>query len=278
MKTLNKFILALVCTFAVTACGSDNEKADDGSFETGKFNLEATPGIKGPLKDYFTVNQAVLEVEEDEFSGDPTGFLMVEVTRTQEPYSFDAADAENTDCVRSDKSFEWTMTASVSDASGVPIADGLGPYACDGFNKLLALNEGETMWLKFRDLYGLSEKAAEAEEVVLASTLEGDDDGYSSADTDDDDAEEQTASATGSTGSVDWDEALDDYEDFVEEYVALAKQAQQGDQTAAMEALQLKRESMELYRKMDAARGTMSPRQVNRMMQINQKMAAMQLQ
>lgn len=73
-------------------------------------------------------------------------------------------------------------------------------------------------------------------------------------------------------GTEDWDALLDSYEDFVDEYIALMKKAQQGDMSAVSEYGTYMEKAQELGDKMSKAQGQMSAAQWARYSKILQKM------
>lgn len=75
-----------------------------------------------------------------------------------------------------------------------------------------------------------------------------------------------------SSGSEDWDAMLDEYEKYVDKYIALLKKAKQGDMNALTEYVGMMEQAEELGEKMEDAQGEMSPAQWSRYLNILQKM------
>ena len=72
--------------------------------------------------------------------------------------------------------------------------------------------------------------------------------------------------------SEDWDAVLDEYENYVDKYIALLKKAKQGDMSALSEYAGMMEKAQELGGKMDDAQGEMSSAQWSRYTRILQKM------
>ena len=75
-----------------------------------------------------------------------------------------------------------------------------------------------------------------------------------------------------SCDSEDWDAVLDDYEEYVDKYIALLKKANQGDMSALSEYVSMMEKAEKLGEKMDGAQGQMSSAQWARYTKILQKM------
>lgn len=76
-----------------------------------------------------------------------------------------------------------------------------------------------------------------------------------------------------SAGSSDWDSLLDTYEQYVDKYISCVKKAANGDATALVEYPSLLEKAQELSNKLQDAQGNMSSSQLDRYMQITNKMA-----
>ena len=106
---------------------------------------------------------------------------------------------------------------------------------------------------------------AEYAEYKGGSTVDSDSDESSTDEADVDESESED-------GTEDWDALLDSYEDFVDEYIALMKKAQQGDMSAVSEYGTYMEKAQELGDKMSKAQGQMSAAQWARYSKILQKM------
>ena len=85
-------------------------------------------------------------------------------------------------------------------------------------------------------------------------------------------AEEETS--TTSTASNDFDEVLDSYEEYVDQYVSYMKKAANGDMSALTEYPALMEKAQEVSKKLEDSKDEMSAAQASRYMQITNKMTA----
>ncbi len=76
------------------------------------------------------------------------------------------------------------------------------------------------------------------------------------------------------SGSADWDEILDEYERYMNQYVKLLKKAQNGDMSAAADMAELLEQCNELNKKLSSANDNMSVAQATRFQKIAAKMAS----
>lgn len=102
----------------------------------------------------------------------------------------------------------------------------------------------------------------EETEVEASALIDDDDD-------DDDDLLSESSSAGSSTN---WDEVLNEYEKYVNSYVALYKKAMNGDMSAMNEYASMLENAQSLSRKLESAGSNLTAAQVARMNRINQKM------
>ena len=80
--------------------------------------------------------------------------------------------------------------------------------------------------------------------------------------------EEESESSDGE----DWDSLLDSYEEYVDMYVSLLKKASSGDLSAVSEYTSYMSKAQEVSQKMANATSKLSPAQLSRFNEINQKM------
>jgi len=79
--------------------------------------------------------------------------------------------------------------------------------------------------------------------------------------------------ASSSAGSEDWDEILDEYERYVNQYVKVLKKAENGDVTAMTEMAEMMEQCNELSEKIETAEGELSTAQAARFSKIVMKAA-----
>ena len=88
------------------------------------------------------------------------------------------------------------------------------------------------------------------------------------------DDEKEEVKVTTSAASENWDEVLDEYEDFCNKTVQLAKKAQSGDMSVMTEYASLAEQAQELNEKLENAKDELSAAQVARLNKIASKMAS----
>lgn len=108
---------------------------------------------------------------------------------------------------------------------------------------------------------GVTESLGAIEEVVENIDIETEEE-----------AEEETS--TTSTASNDFDEVLDSYEEYVDQYVSYMKKAANGDMSALAEYPALMEKAQEVSKKIEDSKDEMSAAQASRYMQITNKMTA----
>ncbi len=100
---------------------------------------------------------------------------------------------------------------------------------------------------------------------------------YSSDESDASSSDASEESSSTSSSSEDWDSLLDSYSEYVDQYVALAKKAKNGDETTMSEAAELVVKANEMNSKLVGAKGDMSASQWTRYMKITAKMTKIAL-
>lgn len=88
----------------------------------------------------------------------------------------------------------------------------------------------------------------------------------------DDDADNDNTDSSYSSGSEDWDALLDSYEQYVDKYISFAKKAAKGDMNALSEYPALLQKAQNLSKKLQNAKGEMSPSQLERYARISNKL------
>lgn len=87
------------------------------------------------------------------------------------------------------------------------------------------------------------------------------------------DADETTDVSEANSGDNSYDEMLDSYEEFVDQYIKLMKKAKQGDMSATTEYMDYLQKAQELGEKMANAKGDLTAKQLARYTKIMAKMA-----
>lgn len=84
---------------------------------------------------------------------------------------------------------------------------------------------------------------------------------------------DSSSDMSSSSGSTDWDELLDSYERYVDDYIALAKKARNGDMSALSEYASVLQDANDLSEKIQGAKSEMSTSQIARYNKISIKLA-----
>lgn len=117
---------------------------------------------------------------------------------------------------------------------------------------------------------GNSEESVEDKLERLGDKLEQTVEGSHSDDAVESDYEEESDAV--SSSSSDWDSALDESEEYVDEYIKFYKKAMEGDMSAMSEYASLLEKAQSMYDKLDGAQGEMTASQLARLNKIQMKM------
>ncbi|MEG2573943.1 MAG: hypothetical protein RSA44_04690, partial [Bacteroides sp.] len=92
------------------------------------------------------------------------------------------------------------------------------------------------------------------------------------------DSSSESSSENVSENVSDWDEVLNEYEEYVDSYVKLLKQAKNGDVSAITESANLMKSAESLGSKLENAKDNMSAAQVKKYMKLQEKMLSAAIQ
>ena len=87
-----------------------------------------------------------------------------------------------------------------------------------------------------------------------------------------DEIEDLTDSEDGHSGSANWDKTLDDYEDYVDQYIVLLEKAMNGDASAMSEYPALMQKAQELQGDLENVQSEFSSSQASRLLKIQNKL------
>jgi len=78
----------------------------------------------------------------------------------------------------------------------------------------------------------------------------------------------------------DWDQVLENYEEYIEEYITLLKKTKDGDTSVMTEYMQVMEKANKLSEKMKNAGNEMTPKQMKKLMNLQNKLsnAALEMQ
>lgn len=241
-----------------------------------------TTTISGDLSDCFEVVDQECIVKLDKKGKIEWGSTWsVKIRRTDKPFPF--ADGIDVSAYGT-----WGSSVEAHGGFGIEIVDengttvqktsategGLsGPYSHEDVEYLFKLKPGETGTIR----WSVEDNALNAKELkfTISSAFElceksGDSsDNYSDDDDDDDDDDNMTSSKS----STNWDAVLDEYESYVNQYIAFMKKAQKGDMSAMNDYAKMLEKAERLSDKLGGAEDEMTSTQLSRYMKITNKMA-----
>ncbi len=120
----------------------------------------------------------------------------------------------------------------------------------------------------------LKEKAAAYSSSSSSSSSESSNESSSDSFGSSDNESNETSEESTSASNTDWDEVLDEYEKYIDQYIALAKKAEAGDMSALAEYPSFLEQAQTTNEKLTKAKGEMSAAQLARYTKITSKMAS----
>ncbi len=270
MKTIKNFTI-VVMAIILASCGG--KKNSDEKIVL----IPETTHIKGDLGDYFNVVDKEYTVTDD--WGD---MVTIEVERTDMDYSFDLKGVEPYGTSGKGVTGHAGFGVEILDEDGNVIAktaataSGLsGMYSSDDMKEALKLKAGETGTVRWSFHFDSDKKPAK---FRLTSSYEEvdssnwDSDSSSSDDDDSSSSDDDDSYSNSSSGSQDWDELLESYEEYVDKYISYLKKASKGDMTALSEYPALMQKAQNFSDKMKNAESSMTASQWARYNKITMKM------
>ena len=264
-QTLNLLTTAIIA-ISLTACGGGSKKSGATS------SVEIKPQDKkvtGYLSDYLEIVDGSYKAERD----DQMIFSWVVKVKVKAIAKYDKDDYGFKD------GNHGPLYLDLTDDKGAPLTglDNLqSDYTCDSkLADILKAGTGET-WVTFTKFhegdaetypentsgFSISSKQIEKDESTTSSSSS------SSAGSDNE------SSSVSESGSEDWDKMLDDYDEYVTEYIKFYKKAMKGDNSALSEYPAMMEKATKLSESMSAAQNDnkLSATQIARMMKIQTKM------
>lgn len=268
MTKINSLLaLAFMAATLMTSCGSSNSDKK----ETGKdVSLKPkTTQIKGDLGDYFEVVDKEYKIPVSESSFDQK--ISVEVKRKDKDFPF------NTDKINpfgTNGGEEYHVGFGIEllgDNGPVQVNNATeggmgGPYSDEDVSSLFKLKKGETGYIRWT-----VNKTEGINSFQLTSALQKEDPTASTSSVSNDEA---TDEVTVTTDSKNWDNVLNDYEKYVDDYVKFYKKAMAGDNSAMTQYASLLEKAQDLQTSLAQAQNdnSLSTKQASRMLKIQQKM------
>lgn len=272
------YLSVALLSLAFYSCGKSSSSSSDSSKVTPE-----TTKVEGDLRECFeVVDKEYTPKESDHWNYDRS--LIIELKRTSEELPVDLRGLTYVNWRWIDelqgKKYNIFFDVSLLDEDGNIVAttssgDSYNPDVELQFDvtKIPNLSEAETFSIEILYSSELFENAklskfkvgstiiSERYEVVGAVSDYSEESDFD---------EEMESDAVGS--SSDWDSVLDEYEDYVNQYIKLYKKAMEGDMSAMSEYAGMLEKAQSLFSKLENAQGEMTAAQISRMNSIQMKM------
>ena len=275
---MKKGMTTLLISVFLTSCGGDEITKEDLMAFSPKLStasiLSDGKEINGELGDYLTIKNKEVTVNFLEL----TNAEWVKNTHKQ-------VWEIKLNVERTSKELEWDIETlngnytglemTIFDSKGQPIP-GLRPISCNGHRLIddgLSLDAGEDGWVTFE-----IELGDYPEEDIIKNWSKfkvGSKVGFRKESNDTEiDADLDSEGHGESLSEDEYDEMLNDYEDFVEEYIVLFKKSMSGDINAISSYPKLLEKAKKLDSEMDKARNNdkLTSKQISRFIKIQTKM------
>ena len=226
--------------------------------------------IKGELGDYLVLKNSTTEVnfKELDFIDNQVWEVKLNVLRTDKPLPYDPAELHSN---------YSSLGMTIFNKAGQPIS-GLNTAKCSGhqlIEAILSLKSGEDGWVTF-DIY----KGEKFDEGVIDdwssfevnSEIKFDQDVQKTSTTFDDDNSDYDNKSNASMSDDNFNQMMDDYEDYIDEYIKFYKKAMNGDLTALSNYPKMLEKAEAMDKSMSAAQGDMTAKQVARFLKIQLKL------
>lgn len=265
MKTIKLLGIAVMATTLMTSCGGSS-KSDTPESVTVKAKQSK---LKGDLKNYFEVVDKDYKIKVDKESYSTDGMITVEIKRTDTDFDFET-DNINPFGTNGSEDYHVGFGIEIFDESGPVIIKNAtgggmsGPYSSDDVTGLINLGKGETGYIRW-SVDGSKLKGLTTFQISSALQKE-EHESYSSGGS--------NSSSSSSSSNEDWDEVLDSYESYIDQYIKLLKKANNGDMSAMTEYASMMGKATDLSNKMSNAGSELSTTQMSRFMKMQTKLAS----
>lgn len=249
------FSIMGVSLLLLSACGGNSSQKETASttLKLGQTN------VKGDLSDYFEVVEKDYEIENNSMFN----VINVELKRIGDDLPFDP-DRANPFGVNGMGEYQEDFHVGF----GIEILDEKenvvfmkqatgsgfdGSYSTDDIENIIRLKNGETGIVR----WSVDDKVMEKGKTFrITSALK----------------REKGASLNSNKSSSEWDNVLDSYEKYIDQYVKLYKKAQAGDMSAMTEYASMLEKANDLSSKLNGAKSNMSTAQIARFTKLQSKL------
>lgn len=278
MKSM-KFLALAAIAVCLISCGDRKKSKDKDAIVLSP----ETTKIKGDLGDYFEVVNREYKLTDGDWGNKK--MISIEIRRTDIDYAFDLDGVYPYGYSGQEITGHAGFGIEIRDTDGNVIrkigatASGtLGMYSSEDMKEALRLKAGETATIRWQTEITSDNKPAKfnltsAYEEVSCSAWDSESDDGSSYVNDEEDTDDSDDTTTSSNSeNAKWDSALDEYEKYVDQYIVLYKKAMAGDISALASYANLLENAENLAEKLDEAEDEMTVEQLNRYMDITQKL------
>lgn len=266
------YLSVALLSLAFYSCGKSSSSSSDSSKVTPE-----TTKVEGDLRECFEVVDKEYTPKESDL-GSYDRSLIIELKRTSEELPVDLRGLTYDNRTWIDelqgKEYEILFDVSLLDEDGNIVATTSSGYSAIpdvelqfDVKKIPNLSEAETFSIEILYSSELFENAKLSKFKVGSAIIV---DAVSDYSEESDFDEEMESDAVGS--SSDWDSVLDEYEDYVNQYIKLYKKAMEGDMSAMSEYAGMLEKAQSLFSKLENAQGEMTAAQISRMNSIQMKM------
>jgi hypothetical protein len=284
-KVLTKLGVLFIASAILTSCGGGTNNKDN---KTAKITPETTE-ISGDLAEYIEVVDGEYEVIQTTDYDKSGEFLIkikskkqmpldiIKVLEGRDPYKTPLADLSAS-----------LLNENKMPISGIDIFELNGNYD-DKLISLLKSGNGEQVmgftsgFNSFNiDKYGDQVKYFSVSSILKIDREKSQNSSSISKNLENKNTDNSNTGSIVNNNSENWDEMLDDYEEYVDEYIKLLKKANNGDASAISEYSSMMNKAKDLQQSMVKAQNNneLNASQIKRMMKIQTKMAnaAMKMQ
>jgi len=267
------YLSVALLSLAFYSCGKSSSSSSDSSKVTPE-----TTKVEGDLRECFEVVDKGYTPKESDGIYDRS--LIIELKRTSEELPVDLRGLTYDNDYRTwiddlqGKEYKILFDVSLLDEDGniVATTSSGDSYYSDvklqfDVKKIPNLSEAETFSIEILYFSELFENEKLSKFKVGSAIIV---DAVSDYSEESDFDEEMESDAVGS--SSDWDSVLDEYEDYVNQYIKLYKKAMEGDMSAMSEYAGMLEKAQSLFSKLENAQGEMTAAQISRMNSIQMKM------
>ncbi len=262
MKSKISFALAIFIALMVISCGKSKSSEQELTVKP------KTTEIKGDLGDYFEVVDKDYKIPMDENSLNQ--LITVEIRRKDKDFPFDVNKINPFGTNGSEEYHVGFGIEFLGDNGPIDVKNATeggmgGPYSSEDVSSLFKLKKGESGFIRWT-----VDKIENLKNFQITSALQKENSSSSSVS-----PNSENESLNGSISSdSDIDKMLDDYENYVDQYIVYVKKASEGDMTALSEYPSLMEKANQLQSSLQEAQNNnnFSADQMKRMVSIQQKM------